>query len=303
MGSRKSVKKLPISKKLKSINYQNPILVGIILLLSIVLVVQITQNPQNQKTISFACPVCPSSSKNPADVSSLMSSLSALFQKPKTITLSTTESPVLFHVDGRPVLFYEIYVSNLSDMQPSKLEVLNEKNQVISSISGDALNQTLMPPHNGVLQTTVRIWVELGNLTVPANISHRLSFANSSLVVDGASMPVIVKPLPVIQPPLRPNNWWSANGPSNLNVHRSAIFEIIGNRYLPERYAIDWVVGGANHSTHTGNGTSNSDYYAYGQDLLAVANGTIVGVWDGVPVAPKMPDERWMSLSKLMHTG
>ena len=209
-----------------------------------------------------------------------------MIPNPNRISLSVTEAPVLFKADGRPVLFYEIYVSNYSTLQPSKLEVLDNQKQVIYTISGDALNQTLMPPHYGVMETTVRLWVELGDRPTPSRISHRLYFANSPIVVEGAQTPVIVKPLPVISPPLRPNHWWSANAPTNLNPHRSAIFEIMGNRYLPERYAIDWVIGDAQDKTHTGNGSLNSDYYDYGQDLLAVANGTIVSMQDGVPDSP-----------------
>ena len=210
-------------------------------------------------------------------------SLTSISSPSAPIVISTTEAPILFKMDGQPTLFYEIYVSNFSDLQPTKLEVLDQDGQVIYTQSGSALNDTLMAPHYGVEQTTVRLMVELGDHPIPSRISHRLYFANSPLVAEGASTPVIVKPLPVISPPLRPANWMAANAPSNLNPHRSAIFEFMGNRYLAERFAIDWIIEDANGSTHRGNGSLNSDYYAYGQDLLAVADGTVVGVWDGVP--------------------
>jgi murein DD-endopeptidase MepM/ murein hydrolase activator NlpD len=35
--------------------------------------------------------------------------------------------------------------------------------------------------------------------------------------------------------------------------------------------------------THRGEGASNSDYYAYGEEVLAVADGIVVTVIDGVP--------------------
>ena len=34
---------------------------------------------------------------------------------------------------------------------------------------------------------------------------------------------------------------------------------------------------------HHGKGTRNEDYYAYGQDVLAAADGTVVAMTDGVP--------------------
>jgi murein DD-endopeptidase MepM/ murein hydrolase activator NlpD len=39
-------------------------------------------------------------------------------------------------------------------------------------------------------------------------------------------------------------------------------------------------------SNHKGDGSKNSDYYAYGQDILAPADGTVVQVVDGVPENP-----------------
>jgi murein DD-endopeptidase MepM/ murein hydrolase activator NlpD len=50
-----------------------------------------------------------------------------------------------------------------------------------------------------------------------------------------------------------------------------------------QRRAVDLLMTGADGKTHRGSGRLNSDYFAYGQDVLAVANGTVVTVVDGVP--------------------
>jgi murein DD-endopeptidase MepM/ murein hydrolase activator NlpD len=50
-----------------------------------------------------------------------------------------------------------------------------------------------------------------------------------------------------------------------------------------QRRAADLLIAGPDGSTHKGEGKSNADYYAYGQEILAVADGAIVTVVDGVP--------------------
>ena len=57
-----------------------------------------------------------------------------------------------------------------------------------------------------------------------------------------------------------------------------------------QRFAIDFQisvdVGPGQRSNHQNDGSKNSDYYAYGQDILAPADGTVVTVVDGVPENP-----------------
>jgi hypothetical protein len=50
-----------------------------------------------------------------------------------------------------------------------------------------------------------------------------------------------------------------------------------------QRRAADLVMKGADGKTHKGDGTSNADYLVYGQEVLAVADGTVETVVDGTP--------------------
>jgi murein DD-endopeptidase MepM/ murein hydrolase activator NlpD len=56
-----------------------------------------------------------------------------------------------------------------------------------------------------------------------------------------------------------------------------------------QRRAADLVVVGSTGKTYRGEGKSNSDYYAYGLDILAVADGEVVTVVDGI--AENLPGE------------
>jgi hypothetical protein len=50
-----------------------------------------------------------------------------------------------------------------------------------------------------------------------------------------------------------------------------------------QRRAADLLMVGGDGKTHKGDGTSNADYLVYGQEVLAVADGTVETVVDGTP--------------------
>jgi murein DD-endopeptidase MepM/ murein hydrolase activator NlpD len=50
-----------------------------------------------------------------------------------------------------------------------------------------------------------------------------------------------------------------------------------------QRRAADLVVVDAGGRTHRGDGRKNDDYLAYGQEVLTVADGTVITVIDGIP--------------------
>lgn len=50
-----------------------------------------------------------------------------------------------------------------------------------------------------------------------------------------------------------------------------------------QRRAADLVMVDADGKTHRGDGKKNEDYFAYGQDVVAASDGTVVAVIDGIP--------------------
>jgi murein DD-endopeptidase MepM/ murein hydrolase activator NlpD len=84
--------------------------------------------------------------------------------------------------------------------------------------------------------------------------------------------------------PLR-GNWFVGNGPSLHTAHRWAI---------PEEFALDIVKIDGGGLSHKGDGTRFEDYYAYGADVLAVADGRVVGTANDQledPTAMQQPNE------------
>lgn len=73
--------------------------------------------------------------------------------------------------------------------------------------------------------------------------------------------------------PLR-GRWVAGAGSTLHSHHRWAV---------PEEFAFDFVRYGASGGTFSGDGTQATDYYAYGQPVLATADGEVVAVLDKLP--------------------
>ena len=189
-------------------------------------------------------------------------------------------APQYSAIGGQPVLFYEIFLANRSADGLQKVEVLDGE-RVLKTIDGDELNKSLRAPQLGVSDYAVYMWVGLNAGDKPVSISHRLYFANETLA--GGRSDISYAPPIVISPPVYGGMWLSAEGPYNFNHHRRAIIPLMGKAYVPERYAIDWIKYGPNGKIYKTDGATVEDYYAYGQEIHAVADGEIVDTKDGIP--------------------
>jgi hypothetical protein len=202
------------------------------------------------------------------------------------ISLHVQEPPAYSLLSGKPVLFYELYISNYDPPGLYRVEVLENGpgGRVLKTIEGDELNKTLRAPQKGVSDYVAFMWVDLGASTTPASIYHKLYINRSGTmeIVGGATDVKYAAPV-IISPPVKGDGWMAAEAPSNYNHHRTAVVTLQGIPRVPERYAIDWVRYGPNGKMYKTDGKANEDYYAYGVDILSVADGTVVDAKDGIP--------------------
>lgn len=68
----------------------------------------------------------------------------------------------------------------------------------------------------------------------------------------------------------------------NNSNHRRSIFAIDGHIYSPEPFAIDWPKIGPNGDSRH-DGTTNENWWSWGEPVLAVADGEITEVVDEFP--------------------
>jgi Peptidase family M23 len=125
-------------------------------------------------------------------------------------------------------------------------------------------------------------------------LRHRFSFEvadplrskgtpNDESALDGIIVPVLQQSPLVLAPPFKNGVWLAGNGPSNTSVHRRSIIAIDGRAYISQRFAIDWVLVGDNGNTFHDSRERNENFWGFGQPVLAVADGEVTEVLDGIP--------------------
>src|SRR5215213_6219707 len=205
--------------------------------------------------------------------------------------------------DGMVHLEYDLVLTNVftSPVTISSIDVLTPEGQSLLRLEGDALEAmtqslvgrtpTDVVPQSGALAAIIDVVVPPDQ--VPECLTHRITYALApdapltsiigSLEIDGPELTVDPFAPLVIAPPLRGSGWLNANGCCDASAHRSAMLAVDGSHLVKfETFAIDWIRLEDNR-LFTGDGTRNEDYFAFGTEVLAVADGTVVFVRDGLP--------------------
>jgi hypothetical protein len=147
---------------------------------------------------------------------------------------------------------------------------------------------------------------------VPSSVTHRLSATFAPLTPDyawasalwpddsasliGGSVTTSTESPVIIGPPLAGADWFAGNACCDYNNHRNVMLPVGGRINGAERFAVDWFQWDPNGDrerlargelpTFHGDPARNDDYLAYGEPLLAVADGTIVTVVSDTPDSP-----------------
>ena len=218
---------------------------------------------------------------------------------PPPLEVRVPKPPSVTHGGGQLVMPYELHITNVGSQAVTlqRLEVLNADNgAVLLTLSDSGLQRTLtrvgprVAPtdraHLGSgLRSVAYMWVPITGVP-PRAIRHRLTAIPDSgaayAILETPATPV-TQDVAVIAPPLRGGPWLAANGPSAESGHRRAMIPINGTFYIAQRFAIDWVKLDSSNKTHSGDPLKNSNYYAYGNDALAVADGIVTEVKDSIP--------------------
>jgi Peptidase family M23 len=205
--------------------------------------------------------------------------------------------------DGMVHLEYDLVLTNVftTPVTITAIDVLTPDGQSLLQLEGDALEAMTRPligstptdlvPQSGAVAAMLDVVVPPDQ--VPARLTHRITY---DLAADAPNLSVIgsheivgpelaVDPFAplVIAPPLRGAGWMNANGCCDASAHRSAILAVDGARLVKfESFAIDWVrLEGTRF--YAGEGARNEDHFAFGAEVLAVADGTVAFVRDGIP--------------------
>ena len=87
-----------------------------------------------------------------------------------------------------------------------------------------------------------------------------------------------------------PNNYDHRNFTTPTKSHYDSTQNAYKLGYCNQRFAIDFDKVGENGLLFKNKGARNSDYYCYQEDIIAVADGIVVGVKDSIPDMPHPPE-------------
>jgi hypothetical protein len=212
-------------------------------------------------------------------------------------------APAAFKGDGKTHLAYELHFTNFgsAELAMSSLEIMSGDGRTLAKYEGEELNARIARPGvstgsdkqrvGGGLRAVAYLWLTFdAPSAVPAVLRHNLTArfnpaADGGIEIKGAGGEITIRNGPplVLSSPLRGDGWLAANGPSNASGHRRALIPVGGAAHIAQRFAIDWVQLREDGKTWAGDQLKNESYRCYGADALAVADGTVASIKDGIP--------------------
>ncbi|GAB10237.1 hypothetical protein GOARA_054_00130 [Gordonia araii NBRC 100433] len=222
--------------------------------------------------------------------------------------------------DGKYHIAYDLQLTNAATVPATieRIDVVDEqrRDRVLVSLSGTRLvdpacefgdcNRLRRLPSSPATATVigpqesraVLVGIELDSLDdAPRTVLHRLRItgaanpgATAPTALDYLAAPVDVSAgTPrVIGAPLTGANWVALNGCCGIGTaHISALAPFSGSLANTQRFAIDWMRTNDDGEFVTGDRTRNESYAGYGQEVRAVADGTISSTLDAME--PNLP--------------
>jgi hypothetical protein len=207
--------------------------------------------------------------------------------------------------DGRKHVVYELVLTNANATPATlqKIEVFDapDPSKVLATYEGKDLSLHLRTTGNTAAETAeiefngTRIFLidlELDSKAIlPRRLLHRVELLGGSSPAHKPSTPEplsytaapidLRSGLPVIGPPLAGKGWIAANGCCGVTgVHRSSSLPVNGRIYFAQRFAIDWMRLDPSGRLVHDDSSDVRNYTCYGADVLAVADGKVVGMLD-----------------------
>ena len=224
--------------------------------------------------------------------------------RPTAILVSPIhEAQIVRGDDGKDHVEYELLIVNVfsEPVTLASVTVLDPAGKELMRIEGGALaaaTQTLFAKTaTPVVPASAAVSVDVDLIlppdTAPERVTHRIAYALKadselslmvgSLEVNAPEVTINHQPAIVIRPPVEGNGWLATCGCCKPNLHRDLRIAVNGVRIeTAETFAIDWVKV-KNDRIFDGDGKRVEQYYGFGEDVLAVADGTVVYIHDGMP--------------------
>lgn len=231
--------------------------------------------------------------------------------EPPAVTMTVPFGPIPVASTNGINIAYELELKTAPDMTlaPEKVEVIDPATgKVLSAADGPLLaalyHPAAVPPPaqadlmsgTGKVPTPrISIWFVVDPAAVPDRLSHRLTLNRSAaglpaLTATGGDFAVRKDLAPVVvAAPMSGPGWLAMETTSPETHHFSAQITMDGVTRVPQRYAQDWIyVDPATGQAAAGDAAIAKNYYGFGKEIRAVANGTVADAADGLPDIEKI---------------
>jgi hypothetical protein len=217
------------------------------------------------------------------------------------LLLAVHDAPVPFTgSDGRVHLVYELWMTNFSsgNLAIQKAAVYGD-GRLLEKLDSAAVAGRLQPAgerKSGATlgpgqQALLFLHITLaGGAAVPHTLSHTILLKASAAPPgqqerseSGGATTVDRQEVVVVGPPLRGKRYISADSCCDSSRHTRAAMPINARVWVAQRYAVDWEELDAHGRIYSGPREKLASYTIFGKPVLAVADGTVVAMTDGLP--------------------
>lgn len=231
----------------------------------------------------------------------------------ESVDLHVPFAPTVVRVAARQHIVYEAHITNFARVaaQLRGIAVLDAKRgtELAQYREAELTAKLARPgrrwntPEVDTLESGERavlyLWLSVPEETpLPVRVAHRIDLrlmrdsGAEQIVVNGAEMLVRADAAVTLGPPLRGGPWVALYDPSMMGGHRTAVYTLDGRARIPARFAIDWVRLSDHGTVANGDQAAVANWYGYGADVLAVADGTITAARDDMPSTQRLDESQ-----------
>ena len=198
--------------------------------------------------------------------------------------------------DGKNHLVYELSVTNFTSGKVTLdgLKVLDAASgKAIDDLDAGRLHQRVQPAGerdstdqlDAGQSATIFLHVTLdASAALPEKLVHEVAVTaeaappgQNSVTERLGATEVDKRTLPVLAAPLAGERYIAADGCCDASRHTRAILPVNGQTFVAQRYAIDYEQADEQNRIYVGNPADPKSYFIFGKNVLASADGTVVG--------------------------
>jgi murein DD-endopeptidase MepM/ murein hydrolase activator NlpD len=226
----------------------------------------------------------------------------------ESFDLRVVSPPGAVSTEGRSRVFYELQLTNFAKqaLTPARVQVVDaDSGASVAVFDGAALARQLAPavpaaqPGSGPAvapgqRSVLYVELDLAPGAMPRALSHRVDYVvdgeAASHSVEGGPATLDADAVATLSAPLRGGPWAAVFDPAWARGHRRVFYAVDGRATIPGRFAIDWVKLDDDGRMARGDADLVANAHAYGEDVLAVADATVLAVRNDYPETARLSE-------------